>query len=299
MFRFPDNQTFVIAEAGINHNGSLHLALELIDAAVEAGADAIKFQTRTPHMSLHPDLWNQERDTPWGKRMTYLEYRQRIELSPKDYQTIVAHCEGRGIIFSSSPWDTNAADKVYALGAPFIKLASAAVTNLELVRHVAGMYRPVVMSTGMSSPKEIRAAVREMVRGTVPQIALLACTSSYPAKAEDLNLERIHTLQDEFTNCIIGYSGHEAGLWTTLCAVAMGARIVERHITLDRTLPGSDQAASIEPHGFKLLVREIRNFEKARGSGTIGVLDCERAQIARLRGPTNPDTGASQEPCVS
>lgn len=296
MFRFPEDKTFIIAEIGINHNGSVHQALQLVDAAVEAGADCAKFQTKTPHMSLPPHLWEVERDSPWG-RMTYLEYRQKIELSPRDYQAIVAHCESRGIIFSSSPWDLNAADKVYCLGAPFIKIASASVTNLELVKHIAKMHRPVVMSTGMSTPEEIRAAVRELVRGSVPQIALLACTSTYPAKVENLNLERIHTLRDEFTNCVIGYSGHESGLWTTLCAIAMGARIAERHITLDRTLPGSDQAASIEPHGFKLLVREIRNFERARGSGEIRVLDCEKSSIERLRGPQNPDTGASQEPC--
>lgn len=294
MFRFPRDRVFVIAEAGINHNGSLHLALELVDAAVEAGADAVKFQTRTPHMSLPPHLWEVERDTPWGTRMTYLEYRKRIELSPKDYQTIVAHCESRGIIFSSSPWDKNSADKVFALGAPFIKIASASVTNLELVEHIASLGRPVVMSTGMCEWGDINRAL-SLLR-PAPEVALLVCTSTYPAKPEDLNLDRIHSLQSAYPQRIVGYSGHEPGLWTTLCAVAMGARIIERHLTLDRTLPGTDQAASIEPHGLKLLIREIRNFEQARGSGAVRVLDCERASIERLRGPQNPDTGATQEP---
>lgn len=297
MFRFPEDRTFVIAEAGINHNGSVHLALELVDAAVEAGADCVKFQTRTPHASLPPHLWNVERDTPWGERMTYLEYRQRIELEPRDYQVIVAHCQSRGIIFSSSPWDMNAADKVFVLGAPFIKIASASVTNRELIERIATFHRPIVMSTGMCTLQDIRAAIFALRKGGVPQIALLVCTSTYPAKPEDLNLERIKTLRDEFPGAVIGYSGHETGLWTTLCAVAMGARVVERHVTLDRTMPGTDQAASVEPQGLKLLIREIRNYEKARGSGEIRVLDCEQASIDRLRGPQNPHTGASQE-CV-
>jgi len=283
-FRFPSDKTFIIAEIGINHNGSLDMAKQLIDVAAEAGCDAVKFQKRTPHMSLPPQLWNQERDTPWGVRMTYLEYRQKIELGPRDYQEIVRYCGEKGILFSASPWDLNAADTVFCLGAPFIKVASASVTNLPLLNRIAEMGRPVVMSTGMSSLQEVRQAVYALRCGNVPQIALLACTSTYPCKPEDLHLERIHTLKEEFPDFLIGYSGHEPGLWTTLCAVAMGAKLVERHITLDRTMKGSDHAASIEPKGLQMLVREIRNFEKARGSGEIGVRACEEKDIKRLRG---------------
>ena len=283
-FRFPTERTFIIAEIGINHNGSLDIAKQLIDVAVDAGCDAVKFQKRTPHLSLPPHKWNDVRDTPWGERMTYLEYRQKIELGPLEYQVISAYCMANDIVFSASPWDCNAADTVYMLGAPFIKIASASVTDLNLVRHISKMHLPVVMSTGMSSLQEVRNAVYELRYSSVPQIALLVCTSDYPAKIADLNLNRIQTLQDEFRDCVIGYSGHEPGLWTTLCAVAMGARIVERHITLDRTLPGSDQAASIEPAGLKKLVKEIRNLDQARGSGEIRVLDCEQSQIKRLRG---------------
>lgn len=298
IFRFPADRTFVIAEIGINHNGSLELAKQLIDAAAEAGCDAVKFQKRTPHMSLPPHLWDVERDTPWGERMTYIDYRQRIELGPRDYMEIVEYCAERKIHFSASPWDINAANTVYALGAPFIKIASASVTNLELLRHIAMFTRPVAMSTGMCEWEDINRALG-ILQDRVPQIALLVCTSTYPAKPEDLNLDRIYTLATAYPKCIVGYSGHESGLWTTLCAVAMGARIVERHITLDRSMPGSDQAASIEPHGFKKLVAEIRNFEKARGSGRIHVLDCEQPSIERLRGTQNPDTGATQEaPCA-
>lgn len=292
-FRFPSDRTFVIAEAGINHNGSLEIAKQLIDAAVEAGCDAVKFQKRTPHMSLPPHLWNVERDTPWGERMTYLEYRQKIELGPQDYLEIIRYCEQKEILFSASPWDINAADTVFALGAPFIKIASASVTNLELVEHIASFGRPVVMSTGMCSLTDIHKAASLLLQ-KVPELALLVCTSTYPAKPENLHLKRIHTLQDEFPECIVGYSGHEPGLWTTLCAVAMGARVIERHLTLDRSMPGTDQAASVEPRGMQLLVREIRNFQQAQGSGELRVQECEYKDIERLRGVKYPPTGATQ-----
>lgn len=281
-FRFPSDKTFVIAEIGINHNGSLETAKKLIDVAVEAGCDAVKFQKRTPHMHVKPEMWNVLRDTPWGVQMSHIEYRQRIELGPRDYQEIVAYCAKKNILFSASPWDMNAADTIYCLGAPFFKIASATLTKHDLLRHIARMNRPVVLSTGMSDFDQVQSAVKILSR--VPQLGILACTSKYPAPVEDLNLRRIETLQKLYPDAIIGYSGHETGLWTTLCAVAMGARIIERHITLDRAMKGSDHAASVEPGGLKLLVREIRQCEKARGSGELRVLDCEQADIKRLRG---------------
>ena len=293
LFRFPSDRTFFIAEIGINHNGNLDIAKQLIDVAASAGCDAVKFQIKTPHMSLPPHLWDQERDTPWGERMTYLQYRQRMELSPSDYMTIVRYCAEKRILFSASAWDNNAADKLYAFEAPFIKIASASVTNLPLIQHISRMNRPVVMSTGMSTLAEIRQAVFLLRTGNVPQIGLLACTSTYPCRPEHLNLARIHTLKDEFPDCVLGYSGHEPGLWTTLCAVAMGAKIIERHITLDRTMKGSDHASSIEPVGLHLLMREIRTFAVALGTGDIGPQPCEAADIARLR-ISNPLTGATQ-----
>ena len=280
---FPIDRIFVIAEIGLNHNGSLELAKKLIDVAAEAGCDAVKFQKRTPHMSLPPHLWHVERDTPWGERMTYIEYRRRLELGPREYMEIKAYCDQKKILFSASAWDPDAADAVYNLDPPFLKIASASVTNLDLVKHIGRFGRPVVMSTGMSTLEEIRIAV-EILCPVVPELALLVCTSTYPARIEHLNLERIHRLETEFPDCVIGYSGHEAGLWMTLCAAAMGARIIERHITLDRAMPGTDQAASIEPQGMKRLVKEIRNLERARGSGELRVLDCEQESIKRLRG---------------
>jgi len=279
-FQFPDH-TFVIAEIGINHNGSLDTAKQLIDVAVDAGCDAVKFQMRVPHLSLRPDQWDVVRDTPWGVRMTYLEYRQKIELSPADYLDIKKYCASR-IIWFASPWDVDSVRKIPVYDMPLVKVPSAIVTNLNLLGEIANLHLPVIMSTGMCDLAMIEAAV-SMLYPWVPQLALLVCTSSYPAKPEDLNLNRLNTLKQEFPDCVIGYSGHETGLWTTLCAVAMGARVVERHITLDRSTPGSDQAASIEPQGLRLLVREIRNFETARGSGELRILDCDKPSIARLR----------------
>jgi N-acetylneuraminate synthase len=281
---FNHSRTFIIAEAGINHNGSLELARKLVDVAVEAGCDAVKFQKRTPHMSLPPALWDVERDTPWGERMTYLKYRQKIELSPKQWVSLLMYCEAREIICFASPWDSNAAMQI-GMACPLIKIASASVTNLELVEQIAGFGKPVIMSTGMCEWKDVTAATYLLLsKLPAEKIGLLVTTSTYPAKPEDLNLARINTLKETFPECVIGYSGHETGLWTTLCAVAMGARIIERHITLDRSMPGTDQAASVEPVGLNKLVKEIRNFEKALGSEAIRVLDCEQASIKRLRG---------------
>ena len=279
-FKLPDH-TFVIAEAGINHQGSLELTKQLIDVAVDAGCDAIKFQKRTPRMALAPNLWDQVRDTPWGVRMTYIEYRERIELSGSDYREIDAYCKGR-ITWFASPWDKNAANTLGSLDCPIIKIPSACVTDIDLINHIATMKLPVIMSTGMCNLNMIQRAF-DILWPRVPELSLLVCTSTYPAPISELNLARINMLKQEFPECRIGYSGHEAGLWTTLCAVAMGATIIERHITLDRAMPGSDHAASVEPQGLKRLVKEIRNFEQAKGDGLIGIRECEQNDIKRLR----------------
>jgi N-acetylneuraminate synthase len=281
-FTFPDS-TFIIAEIGINHNGSLDIAKQLIDAAVDAGCDAVKFQMRVPHLSLRPEQWGIVRDTPWGERMTYLEYRQRIELRPDEYLEIDSYCHSQGILWFASPWDIDSVRKIPGYDMPLVKVPSAMVTNLPLIEEIAKLGRPVIMSTGMCDLATVDNAV-SILYPAVPELGLLVCTSNYPAKAEDLNLSRIYTLQQEFPACVVGYSGHEPGLWTTLCAVAMGARIIERHITLDRTMPGTDQAGSVEPTGFKKLVKEIRNFEAAFGTPELRILDSEVETVKRLRG---------------
>lgn len=293
MLKQPKGHTFVIAEIGVNHNASMDIAKKLIDAAAKAGADAVKFQKRTPHMSLPPEKWDVIRDTPFGP-MKSIDYRQKMEFSSSQYQELMAYSKAAGVICFASPWDVNASNTLFCLGMPLIKIASAAVTNLPLIENIARMNLPVIMSTGMSSFAMIEKAVGILENYRVPQIGLLVCTSTYPAPVESLNLNRIAEMHRCFPEHEIGYSGHEVGLWTTLCAVAMGATIVERHITLDRTMKGSDHAASVEPKGFEMLVREIRQLEKARGNSHIRIQDCELPDIERLRGQAYPLTGSTR-----
>lgn len=274
--------TLIIAEIGLNHQGDINIAKALVDVAARAGADVVKFQKRTPRLCLSTRLWNEIRDTPFG-RMTYLDYRERIEFWEFEYAQIDAHCKRSGIRWSASPWDIRSVEFLQKFDLPFIKIASATLTNSVVVAAVARTKKHVIMSTGMSTLTQIRTAMHILSRGGAKRITLLACTSTYPCPIDELNLNRIQTLKILFPSCEIGYSGHEAGLWTTLCAVAMGAQVVERHITLDRTMTGSDHAASVEPQGLARLVREIRNFEKARGTGEIGPVASELPMMKRLR----------------
>ena len=239
----PGHPVYVTGEIGINHNGELENAFALIDAAAEAGCDAVKFQKRTPEVCTPRDQWDIERDTPWG-RMTYIDYRHRVEFDEDGYRAIDEHCAKRGIDWFASPWDVESVAFLEKFGVPAYKVASASLTDDELLRAMRATGRTVILSTGMSTPKQIRHAVE--VLGSA-NIVLCHATSTYPAKAGELNLRMIHTLQNEFPNVPIGYSGHETGLQTTLAAVALGACFVERHITLDRAMWGSDQAASVEP----------------------------------------------------
>ncbi|MCT2594479.1 N-acetylneuraminate synthase family protein [Streptomyces sp. N2-109] len=275
----PGQPVYVTGEIGINHNGELDNAFALIDSAVEAGCDAVKFQKRTPEICTPRDQWDIERDTPWG-RMTYIDYRHRVEFDEDDYRKIDEYCRERGIHWFASPWDTEAVAFLEKFDLPAHKVASASLTDDELLRAMRGTGRTVILSTGMSTPKQIRHAVE--VLGS-ENILLCHATSTYPAKAEELNLRMIHTLQAEFPNVPIGYSGHETGLQTTLAAVALGAAFVERHITLDRAMWGSDQAASVEPQGLQRLVRDIRTIEESLGDGVKKVYDSELSPMKKLR----------------
>ncbi|RCK71124.1 N-acetylneuraminate synthase [Desertihabitans brevis] len=274
-----DNPVYVCAEIGINHNGELDNAIKLIDAAVAAGCDAVKFQKRTPEIATPRDQWDIERDTPWG-RMTYIDYRHRVEFGREEYAQIDAYCKEKGIHWFASPWDTEAVDFLAEFDVPTYKVASASLTDDELLAKMRATGKTVVLSTGMSTPEQIRHAVE--VLGS-SNIVLLHATSTYPAKAEELNLRMINTLRAEFPNVPIGYSGHETGLQTTLAAVALGACFVERHITLDRAMWGSDQAASVEPQGLERLVRDIRVIEKALGDGVKKIYEGELAAMKKLR----------------
>lgn len=269
---------FIVAEVGINHNGDVEIAKRLIDAAVEAGCDAVKFQKRTPHLCVPEEQRSRLRDTPWGV-MTYLEYRRRLELGCEEYQQISDYCHGKGIRWFASAWDEEAVEFLERFSPPCYKIPSACLTDHNLLKYVRAQGRPVILSTGMSSEEQIRAAVD--VLGT-DDLVLTHCTSTYPSKPEELNLRVIETLRRRF-DCVIGYSGHEVGLQTTYAAVVLGARYIERHITLDRAMWGTDQAASVEPQGFARLVRDIRVIERALGDGVKRVYESELPVMDRLR----------------
>ena len=269
----------VIAEIGINHNGSLDMARKLIDGAYLAGAQAVKFQKRTPELCVPKEQWQLERDTPWG-RISYLEYRRRMEFGETEFRAIDRHCRERGILWFASCWDEEAVDFMERFDPPCTKIASASLTDHDLLRKVRATGRPMMLSTGMSTAAEIAEAVAVAGR---EKLLLAHATSTYPCPPGDLNLRMIETLRRLYPECPVGYSGHETGLAPTWAAVALGATFVERHITLDRALWGSDQAASVEIGGFLRLVSNIRDIEKALGDGVKRVYDAERAQIAKLR----------------
>ena len=274
----PGEPVFVVAEIGINHNGSVELARKLVDGAVGAGCDAVKFQKRTPELCVPRDQWDLLRETPWGI-IPYIEYRRKIELGPDELGAVAKYCEDRGIEWFASSWDDEALAFVETLAPVCHKVASAVLTDTELLRRHRETGRPLIVSTGMSTMKEIRAAVGQLDR---ERLVLVHSTSTYPCPPEELNLRMIETLREEF-GVPIGYSGHEVGLQATLAAVALGACYVERHITLDRAMWGTDQAASIEPHGFARLVRDIRVIERAMGNGIKQIYPSEMASRQKLR----------------
>jgi N-acetylneuraminate synthase len=269
---------YVIGEIGINHNGDLGTAMALIDVAVEAGCDAVKLQKRDPDVCVPPEQRDVVRDTPWGQ-MTYLEYRYRVELGEDDYSEIDAHCKDRGIDWFASPWDVPSVGFLERFDPVCHKVASASITDLELLDALRQTGRPVIVSTGMSTMTEIRAAVAAIAESP---LLLAHSTSTYPCPPAELNLRMLQTLRDEF-DVPVGYSGHEVGLQTTVAAVALGACFVERHITLDRAMWGSDHAASVEPGGLQRLVRDIRVVEAALGDGVKQVYDSELPVRQKLR----------------
>jgi N-acetylneuraminate synthase len=270
---------YIIAEIGINHNGSMDIAKRLIDEAVAAGCDAVKFQKRTPELCTPKDQWHLERDTPWG-RMTYINYRHMIELGFEEYSEIDAHCKAKGIDWFVSCWDEESVDFMEQFDPGVYKFASASLTDHALIEKVKRTGKPFILSTGMSTMDEIRGAVDKF--GT-DNLLIAHSTSAYPCPPQELNLRMIETLSEWYPDTPIGYSGHETGLATTIAAVAMGACFVERHFTLDRAMWGSDQAASVEPQGMQKLVRDIRDVEQSLGDGIKRVYDSELGAMKRLR----------------
>ena len=271
----------IIAEIGINHNGSMEVAKKLIDLAAVAGCDSVKFQKRNPDVCVPEHQKGVMRETPWGT-MTYLDYKYKVEFEKEEYDVIDQYCKEKGISWSASPWDLDSLNFLMQYDIPYIKMPSAHLTNDELLRACAKTGKKVILSTGMSTVEEIDHAV-ELLREENSDFALLHCNSTYPAPIEELNLNCIHTLRDRY-DCEVGYSGHEFRLGTTVATTLMGATIIERHITLDRTMWGSDHMSSVEPQGLIKLVRGVRELESAMGDGDIGVTEGEKSVRKKLRG---------------
>lgn len=269
---------YIIAEIGINHNGDIEIAKKLINAAKHGGADAVKFQKRTPELCVPEHQRNQMRETPWGY-ITYLDYRYKVEFGQPEYEEIDRHCKEVGIAWLASSWDIPSLEFIEAFNPPCHKVPSALLTDHELLRALKATGKPIILSTGMSTINEIKEAVR--ITG-LDNLVICHTTSSYPCPPEELNLNMIQTLRDMYA-CPIGYSGHEVGLVPSAVAVALGACLVERHITLDRAMWGSDQSASVEPWGVEQLVKYIRVTEKSLGDGIKHVYSSEESSKSKLR----------------
>jgi N-acetylneuraminate synthase len=274
----------VIAEAGINHNASLEMALHLIDAGKEAGVDSVKFQKRVPELSVPEDWWDVPKVPPWGgPSISYLEYKRQMELSEEEYSILLQHGRALGVEVWASAWDIPSAEFLLSTEPRHIKIPSAKQTDLALLRWIsanAGHTRPV-LSTGMGNEEEMIRAVGILHENNP---VVMHCVSAYPCPVDELNLAAIPRMKGLWPELTIGYSGHETGLATTVAAVALGAEWIERHLTLDRSLPGTDHAASVEPEGFKKLVHDIRNVEQAMGGGVKAIMPAEEAVIPKLRG---------------
>ncbi|CAN5543281.1 N-acetylneuraminate synthase family protein [soil metagenome] len=276
-------KVFIIAEIGINHNGDVEIAKKLIEGAASAGCDAVKFQKRTPELCVPKDQWLFERATPWG-RMTYIDYRHKVELTRDEYADIDKFCKEKNILWFASCWDEPSVDFIEQFDPPLYKAASACLTDIKLLRKKKQTGKPLMISTGMSLMNEIIQAVDEVGKDN---LMIAHSTSVYPCKLEELNLNVIQTLKDLYPDVPVGYSGHETGLATTWAAVALGAAFVERHITLDRAMWGTDQAASVEVIGFKRLVENIRDIEISLGDGVKKLYESELSSRKKLRRISN------------
>ena len=274
-----DEKAYLIGEIGINHNGSIELAKELILIAKNSGFDSVKFQKRTPEICVPEEQKKIIRETPWGN-MTYLEYKKKIEFNLEDYQQIDEYCKEIGIDWFASVWDTESLDFIENFDPICYKIASASLTDNQLLQKIKSKNRPIILSTGMSTIKEIEKAI-DTLSGS--KLLIAHSTSAYPCAYEELNLKMIPVLRKRYPEIPVGYSGHEKGVSSSVAAVALGACHIERHITLNRTMWGTDHASSLEKRGMELLCRDIRNVEKALGDGVKKVYDSELPIIKKLR----------------
>lgn len=270
---------FIIAEVGINHNGEPELAKKLIDVAYDAGCDAVKFQKRTVDKVYSKEFLDSPRESPWGT--TQKAQKEGLEFGREEYAQIDAYCKKKGFLWFASAWDKESLLFLRKYNLKYNKIASALITHTKLLEMVAEEGKYTFISTGMSKLEEIDKAVSIFEKKNCP-FELMHCNSVYPMKDEDANLKVIETLKKRY-NCKVGYSGHEVGLQISLAAASLGATSIERHITLDRTMYGSDQVASLEPVGLKRLVRDIRIIEKAFGDGIKQLTEAEEDVKAKLR----------------
>jgi N-acetylneuraminate synthase len=268
-----------IAEIGINHNGDINIAKKLIDVAVKAGADVVKFQKRDLELAVPLDQREIMKDTPWGK-MTYMEYKKRVEFEKEQYDEIDAYCKSKNIMWTASVWDINSLKFLLNYNVPFIKIPSACITDLELIKASKETNLPIVMSTGMSTMEEISAAV-SIFEKDYP-LVLLYCKSSYPTPDNEANLRGMITLEETF-GFRVGYSGHEPNMLHTVIAFIMGAEVIERHITLDKKMWGSDQAISVEPDQLENIIDTLRRVPVVLGSKNIEVQPSEVPNKKKLR----------------
>lgn len=273
----PGQPSFIVAEVGINHNGDLELAKKLIKAAADSGCEAVKFQKRTVDVVYTPEELAKPRESPFG--MNNGDLKRGLEFGYDEYVEIDRYCRSIGIMWFASCWDEGSVDFIAQFNPTVYKIASASLTDDNLLHYHRGKGKPIILSTGMSTLEEVDHAVEVLGR---EDLVLLHCTSAYPSKVEELNLRAISTLARRY-DIPVGYSGHEVGLYTSLAAVVLGACYLERHITLDRAMWGSDQAASVEPQGFVRLVKDIRAVEKAMGDGIKRVYESELPIMNKLR----------------
>jgi N-acetylneuraminate synthase len=270
---------FIIGEIGINHNGDLEIAKELIDVAVDAGADAVKFQKRTIDLVYTQDFLDGPRESSWGT--TQREQKEGLEFGLDDYTEIDKYCKEKGIGWFASAWDLESQKFLNQFNLKYNKIASAMIVYEDLLKEVTSEGRHTFISTGMTTEEDITKAV-EIFRGANCPFELMHCISTYPMNEEDANLNAINTLREKY-GCDVGYSGHEVGLAVSYAATALGATSLERHITLDRSMYGSDQSASVEPSGFRMLVGAVRKIEQAMGDGKLGYIEREIPIAENLR----------------
>lgn len=275
------SKVFFIAEIGINHNGDVELAKKLINIAASSGADAVKFQKRSVEDSFTKERLQQPYLTSnsWGE--TYGKHKHHLELDFKDYKELIDHAHSMGLLFGCTPCDHPSVQMLYELGIDFYKCASGDLRNIPLLKDIASRNIPMIISTGMSSMKDVYTIHKMLVQCNA-KFAILSCTSTYPTPMEDVNLNVIKSYLECFPQTVIGYSGHELGYIPTIAAVALGARIIERHITIDRTMRGSDHIASLDPDQLDVVIKGIRDLEKALGTNIKSIRESEKPFIEKL-----------------